>query len=68
MVLAGEMDGDGQLECLRPNSQRTHSTASRRPPVAANAVWSVPIGGQLTSNLAAATLPSGKLVVGAGHD
>lgn len=68
MALAGDLDGDGQLELLVPNQRRTHLTAIRRSPDGAQAVWSVPLGGHLTSNLATATLPGGKFVVGAGHD
>jgi hypothetical protein len=68
MALAGDLDGDGQLEVLVPNQTRTHLTAIRRSKNGANAIWAVPIGGHLSSNLAAVNLPGVGIIVGAGHD
>jgi hypothetical protein len=30
-------------------------------------VWTVPLGGELTTNLAAVSFPDGSVAVGAGH-
>jgi hypothetical protein len=68
MGLAGDLDADGRLEVLVPNQARTHLTAIRRSQNGAHAIWAVPIGGHLSSNLAAVNLPGTGIIVAAGHD
>jgi hypothetical protein len=67
LAVAGDLDGDGRIELLLPNQERTHLAAMRRTEEGAAVVWSVPIGGTLHTNLAAVTLPNGTIAIGAGH-
>jgi hypothetical protein len=67
MALAGDLDGDGQVELLVPNQIRANLGAIRRSDAGAEVAWSVPVGGTLITNLAGVTLPDGRLAVGAGH-
>lgn len=67
MAVAGDFDGDGRMELLVPDQARNKLGAIRRAAGGAEVVWSVPIGGHLTTNLAAITLADGSLAVGAGR-
>ncbi|MBT3390490.1 MAG: hypothetical protein HN413_08770 [Chloroflexi bacterium] len=68
MALAGDFDGDGNLELLTPNQARTELGAIRRDENGATVVWSLPLQGVLSSNLASATSDDGKIWLGAGLD
>jgi hypothetical protein len=68
MGLAGDFDGDGRVELLLPDQATTNLGGVARTEEGAELAWWVPIGGRLTSNLAAATHRDGTMVVGAGHD
>ncbi len=68
MALAGDFDGDGALELLLPNQERTHLGAVGRRADGARLVWQVELGGRATTNLAAVSLSDGRLLVGMGHD
>lgn len=68
MAIAGDLDGDGRIELLVPTHTRTALAAVRRVPGDARVVWSVRIGGQLSTNLAAVAGPDGGLILGAGHE
>ena len=67
MGLAADLDGDGQVELLVPSQDGTALGAIRRTEDGAEAAWTVPLGGRLSTNLAAATLSDGSLAVGAGR-
>lgn len=67
LAVAGDMDGDGRIELVVPNQDRTHLAGIRRTEDGASVVWSVPVGGTLHTNLAAVTLPNGTIALGAGH-
>ena len=68
MALAGDVDGDGIIEVLLPNQARTELGAIRRTADGAEVAWTAPLEGVLSSNLAAATLADGRMIVGAGRD
>jgi hypothetical protein len=67
-ALAGDLDGDGRIEVLLPDQAQTNLGAVRHEPGGAREVWSVPIGGRLSTNLAAVSYPDGSLAVGAGRE
>jgi len=67
MALAGDFDGDGSLEVLLPNQERTHLAAIGRNARGAQRLWQVDLGGQMATNLTAAVLADGKMLVGAAH-
>jgi hypothetical protein len=68
MALAGDFDGDGQVELLVPNQARTELAGIRRTEEGAVVAWTLDLEGRLNSNLAAVTLKSGEMVVGAGRE
>lgn len=68
MGLVGDFDGDGGLELLLPNQARTHLAAIGRVDGGARRLWQVALGGEITTNIAAAALADGSILVGAGHD
>ena len=67
MGLLGDFDGEGNIEALFPNQGRTELGAIRRNANGAQVTWSLPVGGVLSSNLAAATLENSGIVIGAGR-
>jgi hypothetical protein len=69
MAVAGDFDGDDQMELLLPNQSRTELGAIRRFPESAQVVWTLPIDGQMVTNLAAVRLPGDSIALGLGrHD
>jgi hypothetical protein len=68
MALAGDFDGNGQIELLLPNQQRTELSIIQHTADGAEAAWVIPVGGQLTTNVAAVTLMDNRLAVGVGRD
>jgi len=67
-AIAGDLDGDGRIELLVPDQAQEILGAIRRNAEGADAVWSIPIGGRLSSNLATVAFPNGDLAVGAGRE
>jgi hypothetical protein len=67
MALSGDFDGDGRIELVVPNQAQMELAAIERKNTSAEAEWSLSIGGGLSTNLAAATLHDGKIVLGVGH-
>jgi hypothetical protein len=65
--MLGDFDGEGNIEALLPNQERSELGAVRRSPEGAWVVWKVPVGGVVSTNLAAATLEEGGIVVGVGR-
>jgi hypothetical protein len=53
MAAAGDVDGDGRVELLVPANSGDRLVAVRRAGGDARAVWDVPVGGRLTTNVAA---------------
>ena len=68
MALAGDFDGDGQVEILVPNQPRAELALIQHTTVGAQEAWTIPIGGQLVTNLAAVTLSDNTIAVGIGRD
>ncbi|WP_053057716.1 hypothetical protein [Rubrobacter aplysinae] len=69
-ALAGDLDDDGQTELLLPDSSYESLGGITRTPGAPNGAeteWRVPVGGELSTNLASATGPDGRAVVAAGR-
>jgi hypothetical protein len=67
-ALAGDFDGDGRVELLVPDQAQNILGAIRRNPDGAAAAWTIPLDGKLATNLAAATLASGEIVLGVGRE
>jgi hypothetical protein len=67
MAVAGDFDGDGQVELLLPDQERASLGAVRRVPGGAEVAWKVPAGDRISTNLAAVAFPDGTLAVGVGH-
>jgi hypothetical protein len=68
MAAAGDYDGDGEVELLLPDYERTSLGAVRRTTGSAEVAWTVPVGGSISTNLATVTFPDGGLAVGVGHE
>lgn len=68
MAVAGDFDGDGQVELLLPDQARTELGGIRRIQEDAEVAWTVPAGGRVTTNLATVTLNDGSLAVGVGYE
>ena len=66
MGLMGDFDGDQNIEALLPNQARTELRAIERSESGASVDWSLPVGGAVSSNLAAVTTPDGKIILGVG--
>lgn len=67
-ALAGDFDGDGRVELLVPDQAQEILGAIGRNPDGAAAAWTIPLDGKLATNLAAATLASGEIVLGVGRE
>jgi hypothetical protein len=69
MALAGDFDGDEQLDLLVPNQARSALAGIRRTASAegAEATWELPLGGTLSTNLATVTGADGRLSLAAGR-
>lgn len=66
MALAGDFDGNGQPELLLPTQARTALGAIQRDENGASLLWSLPLPGVLSTNLAATTSAEGQTWLGAG--
>lgn len=68
LAVAGDFDGDGRVELLVPNQERTQLGGIRHTTDGAVAAWTVSVGGRVSSNLAGVTLADGRLAVGVGRE
>ncbi|MGB3717369.1 MAG: hypothetical protein WA996_23345 [Candidatus Promineifilaceae bacterium] len=68
MAIAGDFDGDRRIELLLPNQARTELGAIIRTDGGAEVSWTIPLDGKLSTNLAAVTTASGRLILGAGTE
>lgn len=66
-ALAGDLDGDGQTELLAPDPSYTTLNGIGKTPDGAREEWSVPVGGEISTNLAAAAGADGDAVITAGR-
>jgi hypothetical protein len=67
LALAGDFDGDGAVELLLPNQGRTELTAIAHTACGAAAEWTLPLGGELATNLAAVETADGGIALAAGR-
>jgi hypothetical protein len=67
-ALAGDFDGDGAIELLLPDQTHTWLETIRRTGQGAEVIWSLPVDGAHTTNLAAVELSSGLIVIGASNE
>ena len=68
MALAGGMDSNGRVELLIPTHDRSELAGIRRTSSGTMVAWTAPVGGTLTTNLAAVGLNSDQFAVAAGSD
>jgi hypothetical protein len=67
MAVAGDFDGDENIELLLPNQERSELGAIRRTPNGAEVVWNLPIEGQLSTNIGGVTLSKESIAIGIGR-
>jgi hypothetical protein len=67
MVVAGDFDGDGTPEIVVPTQDRTALAGIALTTEGAVEAWTVPLDGQVISNLSAVNLPDGRLALAAGR-
>jgi hypothetical protein len=68
MAAAGDFDGDGRVELMLPNQAMTELGGIRRTEAGAEVSWTVPVGGRMSTNLAAVSLSDGGLAIGVGRE
>ena len=68
MTAAGQFDESERLTILLPNQARTDLGGIQHGTDGAQMVWTLPLTGQLVTNIAAAPLADGRLAVGVGQD
>jgi hypothetical protein len=64
--LAADLDGDGRPELLVSTTDRRALAAVRRTSGGVERVWTLPLGGDLVTNVAGVARDGGRLAVGAG--
>ncbi|NDJ53459.1 MAG: hypothetical protein GYB68_10290 [Chloroflexi bacterium] len=67
MGIAGDFNGDGQIELVAMNPDSTELAGIQRTVNGAAAIWQVPVGGRISSNLAAVQDVEGRLWLAVGH-
>lgn len=67
MGIAGDFDGNGQVELVVPAFDRLFLAGIQRTTTGADVVWRVPTEGIISSNLAAVRLPNGQLGLAVGR-
>ena len=68
MAAAGDFDGDGRPELLLPTQSRDALGGIRWEAEGAQVMWTLPLDGQLTTNVGAMTLLNGRIAVAVGMD
>lgn len=68
MALAGDFDGDRRIEVILPDQLKIELGAVRRTTDGAELAWTLPVGGVVSTNLAAVSLPDGRIAVGVGRN
>ena len=68
MAVAGDFDGDGQMEVALPVQDRSMLAGIRHTPDGAAQAWTVEVGGKVATNLAAATMQDGRVALGVGRE
>jgi len=65
-AVAGDFDGDGWIEILLPDQSHQNLLAVRRSNRGADIVWSLPLGSEYSSNIAAISNYDGLIGLGIG--
>jgi len=65
-ALAGDFNGDGKIEIVLPGQSQTTLAGIQSIDNDWQIVWRAPLGGQLSTNLAAVTLSNDRLALGVG--
>ena len=68
MAAAGDFNGDGRAELLLPIQTPDEIGGIRRTLDGAEVAWTLPIDGNVSTNVAAVTAGSGGLMLGAGRE
>lgn len=68
MAVVGDFNGDNQVELLLPTQDRTQLGGIQRTADGANVLYQLPVGGQVVTNLAGATLFTGQTAVAVGRE
>ena len=68
MAVAGDWDSDGRVELLIPTQNRDELSGIRRIAGRAGVVWSLPVGGRISTNIGVVTDPDGGLSVAVGRE
>ena len=68
MAVAGDWDSDGRVELLIPTQNRDELSGIRRIAGGAEVVWSLPVGGRISTNIGVVTDPDGGLSVAVGRE
>jgi len=68
MALAADFDGDGRIELLVPLSSHDKLGAVRRNLDGAHTAWTIPVGGKISTNLAAVVFQDRVIGVGIGRE
>ena len=67
-AVAGDFDGNGQVEIIVPDQSQTALAGIEWVEAGLNIAWEAPLGGRLSTNIAAVKLRGGRLALGVGHD
>jgi hypothetical protein len=67
-ALVADFDGDGGFEVVVPDQTHTTLAGIQQLDGDLAVVWEAPIGGKLSTNLAAVSLPDGRIALGVGHE
>jgi hypothetical protein len=68
MALAADFDGDGRIELLAPLSSHDKLGAVRRNLDSARTAWTIPVGGKISTNIAAVVLQGRIIGIGIGRE
>jgi hypothetical protein len=67
MAAAVDLDGDKPFEVLLPSPNLEELVAVRRSEFGAEEIWTLPIGGQLSTNIAGAEFSNGQIALAVGN-
>jgi len=67
-ALAADFNGDERIEIILPDQSQTALAGIQTMDDGLKVVWEAPIGGKLSTNLAAVSFPDGRLALGVGQE
>lgn len=67
LAFAADLDGDGGAELLVPNQALDTLGVLRRTTAGVEVAWTLPVGGRISSNLAALSGADGRISIGVGR-